>query len=275
MEKFSFTLFTDTGAILLLDPSNTSGLGEEFVGALNVALDPEGGTEQAVELNGDWPATWAQAVSDLRRLSADGEFALVLSGEGTFHVRVQSEDLSAAERARLVESFEERVRVSSGRLALTDGREIFGEELPGEGARFLEVPEGFYALHIHHLDRPESLTPTVGVHGSDEHPALVLRLVPAAEPAASAPVDREFPRLKTSRLGYEEPQAGWACYAQVTGIEDGQAILELMLTETVYSGYARMSVPEGEELSPGDYVLVRLIEMAGSYWKAEWQDEPV
>ena len=58
----------------------------------------------------------------------------------------------------------------------------------------------------------------------------------------------------------------------MTGIEGGSATLELMLTETVYSAdYARMSVPEGEELKAGDYVLVRLVEDGGGYWRAEWQ----
>ncbi|HZI17833.1 MAG TPA: hypothetical protein VEY09_04485 [Pyrinomonadaceae bacterium] len=282
MERVTFTLFTDTGGILLLDPAGAAGLGEEFVRSLDVALDPEGGTEQAVEFDGNWPVVWAEAVSSLRRLGAGGEFALVLSGEGTFHVRVQSEELTEAERARLAESFEERLRVRSGRLALTDGREIFGEELPGEGTQFLEVPAGLYAVHIHHLDRPQSLTPTVGVYGSEEHPSLVLRLVPIdeaeideAEAAGEAePRGRELPRLRTSRQGYEEPRPGWGCYAQVTGVEGGQASLELMLTETVYSGQARMSLPEGEELRAGDYVLVRLIEDAGSYWRVEWMDEP-
>jgi|GEM_PF-5295548 len=274
MEKVTFKLFTDTGGILLLDPEGASGLGEEFVLSLNVALDPEGDTEQAAELDGNWPAAWAKAVADLRRLSAGGEFALVLSGEGTFHVRVQAEDLDEAERGLLVESFQERVSVRSGRLAFTDGREIFGEELPGEGAQFVEVPEGLYDVHIHHLGRNRSLTPTIGVYGSQEYPALLVRLVPAAPGDAAAPAEKEFPRLATSRRGYEEPRPGWGCYAQVTAVEGGQAHLELMLTETVYSGYARMSLPEGEELKAGDYVLVRLIEKVGSYWTAEWQDEP-
>jgi hypothetical protein len=273
MERASFTLFTDTGGILLLDPLNASALGEEFVRSLDVALDPEGSTEQAVGLDGDWPAVWARAVSDLRRLSADGEFTLVLSGEGTFHVRVQTEDLTAAERALLVESFRERVRVRGGRLVFTDGREIFGEELPGEGAQFVAVPAGLYDLHLHHLDRHESLTPTIGVHGSVEYPALVVRLVPTASEEAEPP-RRDFPRLRSSQQGYEEPKPGWGCYAQVTGVSSGQAELELMLTETVYSGHARMSVPEGEDLKVGDYVLVKLIENAGNYWRVEWQDEP-
>ena len=83
-----------------------------------------------------------------------------------------------------------------------------------------------------------------------------------------------MPRLSTSREGYEEPRPGWNSYAQVTGVEGGRAALELMLTETVYSGHARMDVPEGEELRAGDYVLVRLVEDEGDYWRAEWQDDP-
>jgi hypothetical protein len=274
MEPVSFTLFTDTGGILLLDPLNASVLGEEFVRSLDVALDPEGSTEQAVELDGEWPGIWAGAVSDLRRLSADGQFTLILAGEGTFYVRVQTEDLTAAERALVVDSFRERVRVRSGRLAFTDGREIFGEELPGEGAQFVQMPAGLYDLHIYHLDRDQSLMPTVGVYGSVEHPALVMRLVPATAEEVSDSSPRDFPRLRSSRLGYDEPRPGWGCYAQVTAVSGGQAELELMLTETVYSGHARMSVPEGEELKAGDYVLVRLIENAGAYWQAEWQDDP-
>lgn len=274
MGSNTLTLFTDTGGILLLDPLNADALDEEFVEHLNVALDPEGDTGQEVGHNGAWPGVWSEAVARLRRMSADGEFALVLSGEGTFHVRVQAEELGDEERALLVESFEERVRVRSGRLAFSDGGEFFGEELPGEGVRFAEVPEGLYAVQIHHLKRHRSLTPTVGVYGSVEWPALVVRLVPAESPGAADRVGAAFPRLKTSYRGYEEPRPGWDCYAQVTGVEGGLAQLELMLTETVYSGHARMSVPEGEDLKAGDYVLVRLVEDAGGYWIAEWQGEP-
>ena len=274
MERFTFTLFTDTGGIILLDPAHADALGDDFVEQLDAALNPGDAAGQAAGHDGDWAREWTEAVEGLRRLSAGGEFTLVLSGEGTFHVRLQTEDLGEEERGRVVESFEERLRVRSGRLALTDGGEFFGEGLPGEGAVSLEVPEGWYSVRIHHLERHASLTPTVGVYGSEEHPALVLCLVPAEPGDAAARGGEAFPRLRPSREGYEEPRPGWDCYAQVTGVEGGTAALELMLTETVYSGHARMSVPEGEELEAGDYVLVRLVEDAGDYWKAEWQGEP-
>jgi hypothetical protein len=272
MEGFTFTLFSDTGGILLLDPEHASALGDDFVERLDAALNPVA-AEETAERDGDWAREWSEAVAGLRRLGAGGEFTLILSGEGTFHVRLQTEELADEERARLVELFEERVRVRSGRLALTDGGEFFGEELPGAGAVFVDVPEGSYAVRIHHLERHPSLTPTVGVYGSEEHPSLVLHLVPSDAGAAAAREGHEFPRLKTSFQGYEEPRAGWDCYAQVTGVEGGSASLELMLTETVYSGHARMSVPEGEQLKAGDYVLVRLVEDAGDYWRAEWQGD--
>jgi hypothetical protein len=272
MKTETFTLFTDTGGILLLDPLNVSELEEDFAEHFNIALDPEGEGELAVEHDGDWPGVWSEAVARLRRMSIAGEFALVLSGEGTFHVRVQTGELDAEERARLLESFEERVRIRSGRLAFTDGREFFEDELPGEGAILVEVPEGYYTARIYHLRRTASQTPTVGVYGSDQHPSLVVRLVEAEPSGAETHEGEPFPRLSTSRQGYEEPKPGWNCYAQVTRIGEGEADLELMLTETVYSGHARMSVPTGEELKVGDYVLVRLIENAGNYWKAEWRD---
>lgn len=273
MGDFTFTLFSDTGGILLLDPENAATLGDDFVERLDAALNPAG-AEETAERDGDWVRTWAEAVAGLRRLSAGGEFMLVLSGEGTFHVRLQAEDLADEERGRLVESFEERVRVRSGRLAFTDGGEFFGEELPGEGAVFVDVPEGSYAVRIHHLGRHPSLTPTVGVFGSEEHPSLILHLAPSGRGTAAVREGQEFPRLKTSYEGYEEPRPGWYCFARVAGVEGGSASLELMLTETVYSGHARMSVPEGEELKAGDYVLVRLVEDAGGYWMAEWQGDP-
>lgn len=273
MERLTFTLFTDTGGILLLDPEGVGDLSDDFVELLDVALDPEGSAGQTAAGDGDWGREWAEAVKGLRRQSAAGEFTLLLSGEGTFHVRLQAEELDEQERDRVVESFEERVRVRSGRLAVTDGMEFFSDELPGEGAVFAEVPEGFYSVLIHQLERPASLAPTVGVYGSAEHPSLIVRLTPAEAGAAPAPEAGPFPRLSTSREGYEEPRPGWNCYAQVTKVEGGSAALELMLTETVYSGRARMDMPEGEELSAGDYVLVRLVEDAGDHWRAEWQDE--
>ncbi|HEX8558008.1 MAG TPA: hypothetical protein VF668_07910 [Pyrinomonadaceae bacterium] len=274
MEDFTFTLFTDTGGIILLDPENADDLGDDFVEQLDVALNPDDAAGQTAERDGDWARAWSEAVEGLRRLSAGGEFTLVLSGEGTFHVRLQTRDLDDEERGRVVESFEERVRVRSGRLAFTDGSEFFGEELPGEGAVFAEAPAGLYAVRIHHLERRPSHTPTVGVYGSEEHPSLIIRLTPAEPDAAAPPAAEPFPRLRPSREGYEEPRPGWRCYAQVTGVEGDSASLELMLTETVYSGHARMSVPEGEELKAGDYVLVRLVEDAGDYWRTEWQDDP-
>lgn len=273
MERLTFTLFTDTGGILLLDPEGAGALGDDFVELLDVVLDPEGSAEQAAAGDGDWEREWAEAVGGLRRLSAGGEFTLLLAGEGTFHMRLQTEDLGEEERGRLVESFEERVRVRGGQLAFTHGGEFFGEELPGEGAVFADVPAGLYAVLIHHLERHPSLTPTVGVYGSEEHPSLVIRLVAAAHDASPAAGAGPFPRLRASREGYDEPRPGWNCYAQVTGVEGESAALELMLTETVYAGSARMSVPEGEELKAGDYVLVRLIEDDGEYWRAEWQGD--
>ena len=273
MESVTLTLFSDTGGLFLLDPAGVADLGEEFVEHFEIALDPEGASAEAAETDGNWPAVWAEAVAGLRRLSAGGRFAFVLTGEGTFHARVQTAELGAAERAAVVESFEERVRVSSGQLAFTDGVEFFGEELAGDGAWAVEVPDGLYAVEIHHLGRHPSLTPTVGVYGSEEHPALVLRLLPSESANAEARAAEPFPRLRTSREGYDEPRPGWDCYGQVTGVEGRSATLELMLTETVYSAdYARISVPEGEELEAGDYVLVRLLEDAGDYWRAEWQD---
>lgn len=273
MDDISFTLFTDTGGILLLDPAHAEALGDDFVEQLDAALNPEDAAGQAAERDGDWARIWSEAVGGLRRLSAGGEFTLILSGEGTFHVRLQARELGEEERGRVVESYEERLRVRSGQLALTDGSEFFGEELPGEGAVLLEVPDGWYAVRIHHLERHASLTPAVGVYGSEEHPALVLQLAGARADQAHARGDEVFPRLRPSREGYEEPRPGWDCYAQVAGVEGGMAALELMLTETVYSGHARMSIPEGEELKAGDYVLVRLVEDAGPFWTAEWQGE--
>ena len=273
MDELSFTLFTDTGGILLLDPAHADALGDDFVELLDSALNP-GDAGQAAEGDGDWARIWSEAVEGLRRLSAGGEFTLVLSGEGTFHVRLQTRDLGGEERGRVVESYEERLRVRGGQLVLTDGGEFFGEELPGEGAALVEVPGGWYTVRIHHLERHASLTATVGVYGSEEHPALVLQLVGARPDQAPARGGEVFPRLRPSREGYEGPRPGWDCYAQVAGVEGGTAALELMLTETVYSGHARMSVPEGEELKAGDYVLVRLVEDAGPYWTAEWQGEP-
>ncbi len=273
MDSATFTLFSDTGGIIFIDPEHAAALGGEFVEQLDAALNP-GAAEEAAGRDGDWEREWSEAVARLRRLGAGGAFTLVLSGEGTFHVRLQAEDLSDEERGRVVESFEERVRVRSGQLALTDGGEFFGEGLPGEGAVLLEAPEGWYTVRIHHLERHASLTPTVGVYGSEAHPALVLQLVGARPDQAPAVGNEVFPRLRPSREGYEEPRPGWDCYAQVTSVEGGTAALELMLTETVYSGHARMSVPEGEELKAGDYVLVRLVEDAGPYWTAEWQGEP-
>lgn len=274
MDDFTFELFTDTGGIILLDPDGVGSLGDDFAEQLDVALDPEGATEQLAEGDGDWARAWSEAVGNLRRMSAGGEFTLVLSGEGTFYVRLQTHELGEEERGRVVESFDERLRVSSGQLALTDGMEFFEEELPGDGAVFVEVPEGTYAVRMHHLERHPSLTPTVGVYGSEEHPALVICLAPAPPDDAPARAEEPFPRLRPSREGYEEPRPGWDCYAQVTGVEDGTAALELMLTETVYAGHARMSVPEGEELEAGDYVLVRLVEEEGGRWRAEWLGDP-
>ena len=275
MDDFNFSIFSDTGGILLLDPENADALGDDFVERLDAALNPGDDAERTAGLNGDWARAWSEAVEGLRRMSADGEFTLILSGEGTFHVRLQTRELGEDERERIVESFEERVRVRSGRLAFTDGGEFFGESLPGPGAVLLDVPEDLYTAQIHYFERHPSLTPTVGVFGSEEYPALILRLAPAEPGEASARVDEAFPRLRPSREGYENPRPGWNCYAQVTGVEDGSASLELMLTETVYSGHGRMSLPEGEELKAGDYVLVRLVEDKGDFWTAEWQGDSI
>ena len=274
MDDFIFSLFSDTGGIILLDPENADALGDDFVERLDAALNPGDDAGQTAGQDGDWARAWSEAVGGLRRMSAGGEFTLILSGEGTFHARLQTSELGDDERERLVETFEERLHVRSGRLAFTDGGEFFGEALPGAGAVSLGVAEGYYSAQIHYLERHPSLTPTVGVFGSEEHPALILRLTPAEPSGACARGGEAFPRLRPSRGRYENPRPGWNCYAQVTGVGGGWASLELMLTETVYSGHGRMSVPEGEELKAGDYVLVRLVEDTGAYWTAEWQGDP-
>ncbi|HEX8338441.1 MAG TPA: hypothetical protein VF621_17105, partial [Pyrinomonadaceae bacterium] len=148
MDDFSFSLFTDTGGILMLDPENADPLGDDFVERLDAALNPDDAAEQTAEHDGDWARAWSEAVQGLRRMSDGGEFTLILSGEGTFHVRLQTRELGDEERERLIESFEERVRVRSGRLAFTDGGEFFGEELPGEGAVFVGVAEGWHSAQI-------------------------------------------------------------------------------------------------------------------------------
>lgn len=126
MDDIPFTLFTDTGGILLLDPAHAEALGDDFIEHLDAALNPDDAAGQAAERDGDWARIWSEAVGSLRRLSAGGEFTLILSGEGTFHGRLQTRDLGEEERGRVVESYEGRLRVRSGRLALTDGGEFFG-----------------------------------------------------------------------------------------------------------------------------------------------------
>ena len=272
MLRTSLEIFTDSGGIIALDPVHSSLLEEDSLGDLNVLLDPEGKTDQTSGFTPEeWAIEWNGPSSRLRQQGPEGAFTLLLTGEGAFHVRVQSEPLTCEELARVSETFAERIHISSGQMAVTSGMELFeGQTILNAGqARMVTLTNGSYLLNIHILALPPQVIPTIGIHGDREHPVIIFVLTTI--PPAEAPVRQPFfPRVHTFPKGHQYYEPGWNAQAVVTHCTGKKALLYIKMTESTMSGRAEVETPGDIQLKPGDRVLVQLEIDMKSRWRCRW-----
>ena len=248
-----------TGGLVLLDPDMFDLLGSEFGYRLGIVMDPEGRTHDGP--GGEpWQTQWIRAAEPLQLLQEEGQFQLILTGEGVFHVRVTDERhpiRATAEGSWLC-----------GTLRLEHERLVIAETWPNpdENHEF-GVPRGEFQVWLHALPQPREVTRTLGVFGSSDYPFLALEL--RREPALGA-MPTTFPARLPLPEDAMEPQPGWLCRATVKRNEGGDFFLvDLHRTRNEISGQGRLPVRPGEGLRPGDQVLVRLNNRAQGLWSLE------
>jgi hypothetical protein len=234
----------------LLDP----GFGRR----LAVVMDPTG--EKGEELGEEpWQKQWLRAAEPLQLLQEEGQFQVLLTGEGVFHLRVTDEKhglRSQAESALLCGT----LRVASERLVLA-------ESWPDpEETQDFAIPSGDYQLWLYTLPIPPEVVRTVGVFGDPDWPFLALELSKdVGENAQPTPFPVRVP-LPEDALA---PRPGWRCRATVKRSEGDFLLLDLQPTRRVTSGQARLAVRPGEGLHAGDRVVLRILSEAHGYWNAE------
>jgi hypothetical protein len=254
-----FEFETTTGGLVLLDPTMFDLLEPSFAQRLAIVMDPKG--ENDSDLGEEpWPKKWLRAAEPLQLLQEEGQFQVVLTGEGVFHLRVTDEKhglRSQAESACLCGT----LRVASDRLVLA---ESWPE--PEEAQEF-ELPSGDYQLWLYVLPVPPEVTRTVGVFGVPDWPFLALEL--SREPAENIQATSFPPRVPLPEDALE-PHPGWLCRATVKRSEGDFLLLDLQRTRRITSGQARLAVRPGEGLHAGDRVVLRMLNQAqGGYWNAE------
>lgn len=255
-ETFEFE--TTTGGLVLLDPTMFDLLDPGFGRRLAVVMDPTG--EKGEEIGEEpWQRQWLRAAEPLQLLQEEGQFQVVLTGEGIFHLRVTDEKhglRSQAESASLCGT----LRVASDRLVLAETWPDPEEVLE------LMLPSGDYQLWLYVLPIPAEVTRTVGVFGVPDWPFLALEL--SKEPVESAQATTFPPRVPLPEDALA-PRPGWLCRATVKRSEGDFLLLDLQPTRRVTAGQARVPARPGEGLHAGDRVVLRILSQAHGYWNAE------
>lgn len=249
---------TETGGLILLDPTMFDLLEPSFGPSLAIVMDPTGRDDPRV---GDepWSKKWLRAAEPLQLLQEDGQFQLVLTGEGIFHVRLTDEKHGLRSQAENV--------CLCGTLRVASDRLVLAESWPDpEDAQEFMLPSGDYQLWLCVLPIPPEVSRTVGVFGTPDWPFLALEL--SKETSEIAP-STSFPSRVPLPEDAWEPHPGWLCRANVKRNEGDFLLLDLQRSRRVTAGQARLPVRPGEGLHPGDHVLVRIVSQAQGYWNAE------
>jgi len=249
---------TGSGGLVLLDPDMFDLLGSDFEYRLGIVMDPEGRTHDALGSE-PWLTQWIRAAEPLQVLHEEGQFQIILTGEGVFYVRVTDERQPL--RAKAEGSW------LCGTLRLEHERLVVAETWPNPDENHeLGVPRGEYQVWLHRLPVPPEVTRTVGVFGTIDHPFLALEL--SREPALGA-TPTTFPLRLPLPDDAMEPQPGWLCRATVKRNEGDFFLVDLHRTRSEVSGQGRLPVRPGEGLRPGDQVLVRMANRAQGFWSLE------
>jgi hypothetical protein len=249
---------TETGGLILLDPTMFDLLEPSFGQDLSVVMDVKEDDDRP-PANEPWSKQWLRSAEPLQLLQEEGQFQLVLTGEGLFHVRITDEKHGLRSQAESV-SLCGTLRVASNRLVLAESWPD-----PQEAQEFA-LASGDYQLWLSVLPIPPEVTRTVGVFGTPDWPFLALEL--SKELAEVTPAT-SFPSRLPLAQDLWEPHPGWLCRASVKRNEGDFMLLELQRTRRSSAGSARVPVRPGEGLHPGDHVLVRIVSQAQGYWNAE------
>jgi hypothetical protein len=248
---------TQTGGLVLLDPTMFDLLEPSFGHRLYTVMDQLGRNEGMEDEARS--QQWLRAAEPLQLLEEDGQFQLVLTGEGVFHVRLTDEKHGLRAGAQSA-SYCGRLRVASDRLVLA-------ESWPDpEEVHEFDVTSGEFDVWLYELPVPPEVARTVGVFGTPDWPYLAVELsreLSASVPATSFPCRVPIPEDDW------EPRPGWLCRAAVKRNEGDFLLLDLQRSRRNTSGQARLRVWPGEGLHPGDRVLVRIVSQAQGYWNAE------
>src|SRR5262245_12676783 len=178
-----FEVETESGALVLLDPCLSELLGPEFGAQLEIVMGPRELDDRASDEEDPFALAWFTAAEPLEGLRNEGQFQLVLTGEGVFHTRVTDEKHQLRSRAES--------SVFCGPLKIESGQLVLADNWPNpENRQDLTVPPGQYYVWLHTLPIPPDVTRTVGVFGEDDSPFLALEL--SQEPPGDTP-PAEFP----------------------------------------------------------------------------------
>jgi hypothetical protein len=248
---------TGSGGLVVLDPDMFDLLGSEFEYRLGVVMDPEGIKQEG--LGGDWRTQWLSAAEPLQLLQEEGQFQLILTGEGVFHVRVTDEKHQLRSQAQ--------GSWLCGTVRAEHDRLVLAESWPSpEESHVLAVPRGEFQLWMHILPIPPEVSRTVGVFGTDDYPFLALELSREVTPGATATT---FPARLPIPEEAVEPQPGWLCRATVKRNEGDFFLLDLHRTRRDLVGQGRLPIRPGEGVRSGDQVLVRLTNRSQGLWNLE------
>jgi hypothetical protein len=249
---------TASGGLVLLDPDMFDLLGSDFEYRLGIVMDPQGTAHEGFSSE-PWPTQWIRAAEPLQALHDEGQFQLILTGEGVFHVRVTDE----------AHHFRSKSEGSwlCGTLRAEHERLVIAETWPNpEESHDLSVPQGEFQVWLHALAIPPEVTRTVGVFGTSDYPFLALELCRELAPGAST---TSFPVRLPLPEDAMEPQSGWMCRATVKRNEGDFFLVDLHKTRRELAGQGRLPVRPGEGLRPGDQVLVRITNRAQGFWNLE------
>jgi hypothetical protein len=266
MKTISFQAFTDAGCMVIFDPGSGFQVTEEWLHSMNHVTDPDGRTCVTADYpQGTWPAVWMQHVTRLRELGRKGEFTFLLCDEIEYACRV-SDGISEEEALRLKRSFEEWAYTPTGWLVIGDAMAAFsGASMNDDPFVKIKVAPGWNKVTVHHLEEPDALPHTLGFEGSKEHPAIVF----IVSFNSSEPPDIDVSRPASRINAPQKPAPGLFCEATVSAVDVEIVKFRLRESNSVHSGYGRMSKPESIRFHPGDEVRVRLVEDKKAFWIVE------
>jgi hypothetical protein len=283
MLERTFSIFVDSGGILIADPDLLNSVSKPFLDNLDGLLDPDFRASSADTVEEPDDPEWTAFHKNVSAKLA-GKAGLLIACEGDFELRIQAGEPTEEELSLAEQVVDFRLDVRTGGVLVADclplleleddvaarsDSHLFSDKVidnaePDRGV-LLEVPSGVYLARavIHGPVQDESFLRVVGQYGIAEEPAIVIYLMPDTGDMLS-PVHR----VDTS--GWEQGYTpGSLAMATFTSMDGPRAAFKLHLTRTTQQGFARTHLPKGRRLKPGEEVLLRLVANRGKFWDCE------